>query len=150
MNPYGNNHTASWFQAANMNTSTTINEAGFPLMDPMMENLYSENVMRNFYLQPAPSGNITSTTIGNANSIFYGMDNYVNDVSKQTFHSREDFNNENKTGYQRRAKCQSKFLRNKRNMNICHETVSVIPGKMTAHLQIHYVIVKDLGGMLYQ
>ena len=106
MNPYGNNHTASWFPAANIHTSTPINEAGFPFMDPMMDNFYSENVMRNFSVQTAPSRNRTSTIFGNANSILYGMDNYVNDVSKQTFHSREDFNNENKKGYQRTAKCQ--------------------------------------------
>ena len=106
MNPYGNNPTASWFPAANIHNSTPKNEAGFPFMDPMMDNLLSENVMRNFSVQPAPSGNITSTTIANVNSIFYGMDNYVNDVSKQTFHSREDFNNENKKGYQWTAKCQ--------------------------------------------
>ena len=80
MNPYGNNHTAYWFPAANMHTSTPINEASFPFMDQMMDNVYSENVIRNFSLQPPPSGNLTTTTIGNANSIFYGMDNYVNDV----------------------------------------------------------------------
>ena len=38
MNPYGNNHTASWFPAANIHTSTPINEASFPFMDPMMDN----------------------------------------------------------------------------------------------------------------
>ena len=41
MNPYGNNHTASWFPPTNMHTSTPINEASFPFMDPMMDNLYS-------------------------------------------------------------------------------------------------------------
>ena len=66
----------------------------------MMDNLYSENVMRNFSLQPAPSGNVTSTTIGNTNSIFYVMDNYVNDVSKQTSHLRKNFNIGNKQGYE--------------------------------------------------
>ena len=79
MNPYGNNDTASWFPAAKIHTSTPINEAGFPFMDPMIDNLYSENVISNFSVQPAPSGNLTSTTIGNANSIFYGINNYVND-----------------------------------------------------------------------
>ena len=92
MNPYGNNHSASWFPPINMNTSTPINEASFPFMDPMMDNLFSENVMRNFSLQPAASGNPTSTTIGNANSILYGMDNYVNDVPQQSFHSTEECN----------------------------------------------------------
>ena len=92
MNPYGNNHTASWFPPTNMHTSTPINEASFPFMDPMMDNLYSENVMRNFSLQPAPSGNPTSTIFGNANSILYGMDNYGNDVPQQTFHSTEECN----------------------------------------------------------
>ena len=92
MNPYGNNHTASWFPPTNMHTSTPINEASFPFMDPMMDNLYSENVMRNFSLQPAPSGNPTSTIFGNANSILYGMDNYANDVPHQSFHSTEECN----------------------------------------------------------
>ena len=92
MNPYRNNHTASWFPPTNMHTSTPINEASFPFMDPMMDNLYSENVMRNFSLQPAPSGNLTSTIFGNANSILYGMDNYGNDVPQQTFHSTEECN----------------------------------------------------------
>ena len=92
INPYGNNHTASWFPPTNMHTSTPINEASFPFMDPMMDNLYSENIMRNFSVQPAPSGNLTSSIFGNANSILYGMDNYVNDVPQQTFHSTEECN----------------------------------------------------------
>ena len=92
MNPYGNNPTAFSFPPPNIHTSTPINEAGFPFMDPMMDNLYSENVMRNFSLQPAPSGNLTSTIFGNANSILYGMDNYVNDVPQQGFHSTEECN----------------------------------------------------------
>ena len=92
MNPYGNNHTASWFPPTNMHTSTPVNEASFPFMDSMMDNLYSENVMRNFSVQPAPSGNPTSSIFGNANSILYGMDNYVNDVPQQSFHSTEECN----------------------------------------------------------
>ena len=92
MNPYGNNDTASWFLPTNIHTSTPINEASFPFMDPMMDNLYNENVIRNFSLQPAPSGNPTSTLFGNANSILYGMDNYVNDVPQQTFPSTEECN----------------------------------------------------------
>ena len=92
MNPYGNNHTASWFPPTNMHTSTPINEASFPFMGPMMDNLYSENVMRNFSLQPAPSGNPTRSIFGNANSILYGMDNYGNDVPQQSFHSTEECN----------------------------------------------------------
>ena len=140
MNPYGNNHSASWFAPTNINTSTPVNEASFPFMDSMMDNLFSENVMRNISLQPAASGNPTSTTIGNANSILYGMDNYVNDVPQETFHSRVKFNIGKKRGYQRTAKYQSKFLRNKTNMNIWHQTASVSPAKMTAHLQIHYIM----------
>ena len=88
----GNNPTASWFPLTNMNTSTPVNEAGFPFLDPMMDNLYSENIMRNFSLQPPPSKNPTSTIFGNANSVLYGMDNYVNDVPQQTFHSTEECN----------------------------------------------------------
>ena len=61
MNPYGNNATASLFPPRNMHTSTPINEASFLFMDSMMDNLYSENVMRNFSVQPGPSGNQTST-----------------------------------------------------------------------------------------
>ena len=92
MNPYGNNHTASWFPPTNMHTSTPINEASFPFMDPIMDNLYSKNVMRNFSVQPAPSGNPTSTIFGNTNSILYGMDNYGNDVPQQSFDSTEECN----------------------------------------------------------
>ena len=92
MNPYGNNHSASWFPPVNIHTSTPINEASFPFMDPMMDNLYSENVIRNFSVQPAPSRNPTSTIFGNANSILYGMHNYVNDASQQSFHSTEECN----------------------------------------------------------
>ena len=125
-----------------MHTSTPINEAVFPFMDPMMDNLYSENVMRNFSLQPAPSGNPTSTIFANANNVLYGMDNYGNDVPQQTFHSTEECNIGNKKGYQWTAKYQSKFLRNNSNMNICHQTVFVIPGKMTGHLQIQHIMEK--------
>ena len=95
MNIYGNNATASCFPPRNMHTSTPINEAAFPFMDPMMDNLYSENVMRNFSLQPAPSANATTIIFGNADSILYGMDNYGNDVPQQTFHSTEEFNSGN-------------------------------------------------------
>ena len=141
MNPYGNNHSASWFAPTNMNTSTPVNEASFPFMDSMMDNLFSENVMRNYSVEPAASGNPTSTVFGNANSVLYGMDNYVNDVPQETFHSREKFN----IGKKKRISIDSKipvdiFLRNKTNMHICHQTVS--PGKMTAHLQIHYIMEK--------
>ena len=80
MNPDGNNPTASWFPPTNMHTSTPINEASFPFMDPMMDNLYSKNVFRKFSVQPAPSANLTSSIFGNGNSILYGMDNYVHDV----------------------------------------------------------------------
>ena len=79
------------FQQQNIHTSTPINEASFPFMDAVMDNLYRLNVIRNFSLKPAPSGNPTDTTIGNANSILYGMDNYVNNVPQQTFHSTEEY-----------------------------------------------------------
>ena len=92
MNPYGNNHTASLFPVANIHTSTPIKVATFSFMDPMMDNLYSQNVMRNISVQPGPSGNPTSTIFGNANSILYGMDNYGNDVLQQGFHSTEECN----------------------------------------------------------
>ena len=92
MNPYGNNPTAFSFPPPNIHTSTPINEASFPFMDPMMDNLYNENVIRNFSLQPAPSGNPTSTIFGNANRILYGMDKYVNNVPQQTFPSTEECN----------------------------------------------------------
>ena len=69
---------------ANLHTTTPMNQSTYsrnlPFMDPMMDSLYSENIMRNDYVQPAPSGNAKSTSVGNANSILYGMDNYVNDV----------------------------------------------------------------------
>ena len=61
-----------------------------PFMDPIMDNLYSEKVMSNFSVEAAPSWNPTSTTIGNVNSILYGMDNYVNDALQQSFHSTEE------------------------------------------------------------
>ena len=48
--------------------------------------------MRNFSLQPTPSGNPTNTVFGNANNVLYGMDNYVNDVPQQTLHSTEECN----------------------------------------------------------
>ena len=87
-----NNPTASWFPLTNMNTSTPVNEASFPFMDSMMDNLFSENVMSNFSVQPAPSGNPTSTIFANANNVLYGMDNYMNDVPQQGFHSTEECN----------------------------------------------------------
>ena len=110
-------------------------------MDRMVHNLYSKNVLKNFSVQTAPSGNAKSTTIGNANSILYGMDNYVNDVSRQIFHSTEECN----IGHniQIRISIESKIaveISHNSHMNICHQTVSVSPGKMTAHLQIHYIM----------
>ena len=48
--------------------------------------------MSNFSGEPAPSTNAKSTTIANVNSILYGMDNYVNDVPQQRFHSTEECN----------------------------------------------------------
>ena len=61
-------------------------------MAPMMDSLYSENIMRNDSVQPAPSGIANSTTVGNANSILNGMDNYGNDVPQESFHSTEECN----------------------------------------------------------
>ena len=61
-------------------------------MAPMMDSLYSENIMRNDSVQPASSGNVNSTTVWNANSILYGMDNYGNDVPQESFHSTEECN----------------------------------------------------------
>ena len=58
----------------------------------MVDSLYSKNVLRKFSLKTPPSGNAKSTTIGNANSIVYGMDNYVNDVPQQGFDSTEECN----------------------------------------------------------
>ena len=46
-----------------------------------IEPRYSENVMRNFSLQPAPSGNPTSSIFRNANSILYDMDNYGKNIN---------------------------------------------------------------------
>ena len=51
--------------------------------------------MNNFSIQTPPSGNAKSTTIGNINRILYGMDNYMNDVPQQRFHSTEKFNTGN-------------------------------------------------------
>ena len=127
-----------------MHTSTPINEVGYPLMDPMMDNLYTEKVMRNFSLQPAPSGNPTSTIFGNANSILYGMDNYVNDVPHQGFHSTEECNIGNKIKI--RISIDSKIpveISENNSMKKFHQTVFVSPGKMTGHLQIKYIIKKS-------
>ena len=63
-----------------------------PFMDRIVDSLYTQNGLKNFSLQTAPSGNAKSTTIGNANSILYGMDNYVNDVPQQSFHRTQKCN----------------------------------------------------------
>ena len=81
---------------ANLYTTTPTSQSTYarnlPFIDPMVDSLYSQNRLNNFSLQTAPSGNAKTTTIGNANSILYGMDNYVNDVSQQSFHSTEKCN----------------------------------------------------------
>ena len=81
---------------ANLYTTTPRNQSTYPqnvpFMDPTVDSLYSKNLLRNFSLETVPSGNAKSTTIGNANRILYGMDNYVNDVSQQGFHSTEERN----------------------------------------------------------
>ena len=53
----------------------------------MVDSVYSKNIMRKYSVENVPSGNAKSTTIGNANSILYRMDNYVNDVLQQSFQS---------------------------------------------------------------
>ena len=74
-------------------TSTPGKQSTYaPFIDPMVDSVYSKNVLRNYSVETLPSGNAKSTTIVNANSILYGMDNYVNDVSQQIFHSTEECN----------------------------------------------------------
>ena len=69
-------------------TSTPAKQSTYvPFIDPMVDSVYNKNVLRNYSIETLPSGNAKSTTIVNANSIIYGMDNYVNDVSQQSFHS---------------------------------------------------------------
>ena len=77
-------------------TSTPTKQSTYPpnvpFIDPMVDSVYSKNVLRNYCVETLPSGNAKSTTIGNANSILYGMHNYVNDVPQQGFHSTEECN----------------------------------------------------------
>ena len=84
---------------ANLYTTTPRNKSTYPpnvtFMDPMVHILYRKNVLRNFSVQTGPSRNTKTTTIGNANSILYGMDNDGNDVPQQSFHWREECNIEN-------------------------------------------------------
>ena len=74
-------------------TSTLIKQSTYPqnvpFIDPIVDSVYSKNVLRDYSVETLPSGNTKSTTTGNANSILYGMDNYVNDVPQQGFHSTE-------------------------------------------------------------
>ena len=126
-----------------MNTSKPVNEASFPFMDPMMDNLFSENVMRNFSLQPAASANPTSTIFGNANSILYGMDNYVKYVPHQTFHSTEKCNIGDNIKIRISIDSKIPVEISENSMKKFHQTVFVSPGKMTGHLQIKYIIKKS-------
>ena len=73
-----------------MNLST--HPRNVPFIDPMVDSLYSKNVPRKYSVETATFGHAKSTTIGNANTIFYSMDNYVNDVPQQSFHSTEECN----------------------------------------------------------
>ena len=74
-------------------TSTPTKKSTYPpnvpFIDAIVDSVYSKNVLRNYSVETLPSGNAKSTTTGNANSILYGMDNYVNDVPHQGFHSTE-------------------------------------------------------------
>ena len=74
-------------------TSTLIKQSTYPqnvpFIDPIVDSVYSKNVLRDYSVETLPSGNAKSTTTGNANSILYGVDNYVNDVPQQGFHSTE-------------------------------------------------------------
>ena len=72
------------------------------------------------------------------------MDNYVNDVPQQTFHSTEECNIGKKIKI--RISTDSKIpveISHNSKMNKCHETVSVISGKMTEHLESHYIMEKS-------
>ena len=77
-------------------TSTPTKQSTYPpnvpFIDPMVDSVYSKNILRNYCVETLPSRNAKSTTIGKANSILYGMDNYVNDVPQQGFHSTEECN----------------------------------------------------------
>ena len=69
------------------------------------------------------------------------MNNYVNDGSQQSFHSTEECHIGNNMNI--RISIDSKIpveISHNSHMNICHQTVSVSPGKMTEHLQIHYIM----------
>ena len=116
-------HTASWFLAARIHTNTPLNDANFAFIDPMVDSVYSKNVLRNYSVETTTIRKCwKSTTIVNANSILYGMDNYVNDVSQQIFHSTEECNIGNNIkirisiGQQNTSR---NFLRN--NSNMQHE-----------------------------
>ena len=73
-------------------TKQSIYPPNLPFIDPMVDSVYSKNVLRIYSVETVPSGNAKSITIGNANNVLYGMDNYVNDLPHQGFHSTEECN----------------------------------------------------------
>ena len=60
-------------------TSTPTKQSTYPpnvpFIDPMVDSVYSKNVLRKYSVESLPSGNAKTTTTENANSILYGMDN---------------------------------------------------------------------------
>ena len=71
------------------------------------------------------------------------MDNYVNDLPQKRFQSTEECNigNNIKIRISMDSKIRLEISQNS-NMNICHKTVSVSPGKMTGRLKINYIMEK--------
>ena len=92
---YGSNQTGTWMHTSNLHTNTP-NTGNIPFMDPIMDNNYTDSVMRGYSNQYGHSGNATISTISNANSILYGMENYGNDGWQPNFPSTEDDNIGNK------------------------------------------------------
>ena len=45
-----------------------------PFINPILDTVYSKNVLRNYSFETVPHGNAKSTKIGNANFMLYGMD----------------------------------------------------------------------------
>ena len=80
---------------SNIHTNT-LNTGNLPFMDPTMDNNYTDTVMRGYSNQYGHSGNATISTISNANSILYGIENYGNDGWEPNFPSTEDDNIGNK------------------------------------------------------
>ena len=76
-------------------TSTPTKQSTYPpnvpFIDPMVDSVYSKMYWENNPLK-LYHPEMQSTTIGNANNILYGMDNYLNDVPHQGFYSTEECN----------------------------------------------------------